>query len=78
MLIVAKIFLIFTLIECSVAFFSNHHEPEVVVTDDLKSSILNDVRELWISQKLDHFDEKETRVWDMRYLQNDGYLSEGE
>jgi len=31
----------------------------------------------WIEQKLDHFDEKETRTWQMRYMANDEFWQEG-
>ncbi|XP_075145718.1 putative serine protease K12H4.7 [Haematobia irritans] len=31
----------------------------------------------WITQKLDHFDESETRTWQMRYMVNDEYFEEG-
>jgi hypothetical protein len=76
---IVKIVSFFTLIECNLAFFNNHKEPEIEISDDdLKSSVLNNVQEGWISQKLDHFDDEEKRVWDMRFLQNDGFFTEGE
>ncbi|XP_032597694.1 putative serine protease K12H4.7 [Drosophila grimshawi] len=35
------------------------------------------VQTLWIEQKLDHFDESETRTWQMRYMLNDGFFKAG-
>ncbi|XP_061386786.1 putative serine protease K12H4.7 [Musca vetustissima] len=31
----------------------------------------------WITQKLDHFDEKDTRTWQMRYMTNADYFKPG-
>ncbi|XP_036332846.1 putative serine protease K12H4.7 [Rhagoletis pomonella] len=35
------------------------------------------VEYLWIEQKLDNFNETETRTWQMRYLSNDEFYQEG-
>ncbi|XP_064550039.1 putative serine protease K12H4.7 [Drosophila montana] len=34
-------------------------------------------KELWIEQKLDHFDENETRTWQMRYSESDTFYKPG-
>ncbi|XP_067630738.1 putative serine protease K12H4.7 [Eurosta solidaginis] len=33
--------------------------------------------DMWIEQKLDHFNESNTETWQMRYLMNDQYYQEG-
>lgn len=77
-MLMLKKLLLLAFIKCSLAFFTTHKEPEVEINDDFKSSVVqNNVKEKWISQKLDHFNETDSRVWNMRYLENDDYFSEG-
>lgn len=57
--------------------YNTHEEPPIGL-DDYKSTITFSVKEKWIEQKLDHFDEKRTDVWSMRYLENDRFFKPGE
>lgn len=57
--------------------FNTHDEPPID-SDDYKSIIQFMVKEKWISQKLDHFDARNLREWNMRYLENDRFFQPGE
>ncbi|XP_030239775.1 putative serine protease K12H4.7 [Drosophila navojoa] len=50
-----------------------HREP----FDPINQNRDDTVQTLWIEQKLDHFDESETRTWQMRYMLNDVFFKTG-
>ncbi|XP_030556353.1 putative serine protease K12H4.7 [Drosophila novamexicana] len=50
-----------------------HGEPPVPANQNRA----DEVQTLWIEQKLDHFDESETRTWQMRYMLNDVFFKAG-
>lgn len=80
---VVKAFCLFYLLGCVYSFnglstlYNTHEEPPVDL-DDYKSAIKFTVKEKWIEQKLDHFNEEDSRVWMMRYLKNDRFFQPGE
>jgi hypothetical protein len=73
---------ILSVISCGLAFngftelYNVHEEPPIDI-DDYKSTISFVVKEKWISQKLDHFNGN-SRVWNMRYLENDRFYQPSE
>ncbi|XP_037728852.1 putative serine protease K12H4.7 [Drosophila subpulchrella] len=50
-----------------------HEEPPIQTTQNRA----DEVQTLWIEQKLDHFNESETRTWQMRYMLNDALYKSG-
>lgn len=78
---ITKVFLI-CLFKCTLGFngftslYNIHDEPHID-SDDYKSVIRLTVKEKWMKQKLDHFNSEDSRVWDMRYLENDRFFSDG-
>nr|XP_016940142.1 putative serine protease K12H4.7 [Drosophila suzukii] len=50
-----------------------HEEPPLPTTQNRA----DEVQTLWIEQKLDHFNESETRTWQMRYMLNDAHYKSG-
>ncbi|XP_064550582.1 putative serine protease K12H4.7 [Drosophila montana] len=50
-----------------------HGEPPVPANQNRA----DEVQTLWIEQKLDHFNESETRTWQMRYMLNDVFFKAG-
>jgi Serine carboxypeptidase S28 len=59
------------------SLYNTHEEPSIEL-DDYKSTIKFTVKEKWIEQKLDHFNESDSRVWMMRFLENDRFFQPGE
>lgn len=58
------------------SLYNTHDEPPIDV-DDYKSIIQFTVKEKWIQQKLDHFNEVDSKDWSMRYLENDRFFQAG-
>ncbi|EDW14838.2 LOW QUALITY PROTEIN: uncharacterized protein Dmoj_GI23098 [Drosophila mojavensis] len=54
--------------------FKKLHEEPYVPTNQNRA---DEVQTLWIEQKLDHFNDSETRTWQMRYLLNDVFFKAG-
>ncbi|XP_034117630.1 putative serine protease K12H4.7 [Drosophila nasuta] len=50
-----------------------HQEPPVPANQNRA----DEVQTLWIEQQLDHFDDAETRTWQMRYMLNDVFFEAG-
>ncbi|XP_043863436.1 putative serine protease K12H4.7 isoform X2 [Drosophila mojavensis] len=54
--------------------FKKLHEEPYVPTNQNRA---DEVQTLWIEQKLDHFNDSETRTWQMRYMLNDVFFKAG-
>lgn len=52
-----------------------HREPPVDKYAPFNAAEV--VEEKWIQQPLNHFDPQDTRVWQMRYLENREFLQDG-
>lgn len=57
--------------------YNTHSEPFVDSDAYYKSAHVSTVKEKFINQKLDHFDENLERFWNMRYLENDRFYVPG-
>lgn len=84
MIAVMKVFIcLFCFISCGWGFmgftslYNTHAEPPVD-SDDYKTTVRLTAKDKWVEQKVDHFNPKDTRVWKMRYLENDRYFQAGE
>jgi Serine carboxypeptidase S28 len=62
----------------SLSSLDNLHEEPPIDLDDFKSTVKVTVRERYFDQTLDHFDESSSKVWPMRYFENDRFFQQGE